>query len=171
MRPILAAVVVAVILGGLQLYMQSRPQAATATSYQPAKATGQFDIQVTLTFDAAPDPFAFDADNAVSLLLRLHGQDVLRRTDEVPAGSPLRIRNVNGVIAGPNEFFLEAIPRDTGQAVSQAIRIQIFRDDVQIGDQTFWSRAELGSHIVATIIVDTPNERTGESHAHEGDQS
>ena len=52
---------------------------------------------------------------------------------------------------------------------------QIFRDGQLIGDKTNWSQAELGSNIVTTIVVNTPNELSDSNddhvHVHEGDPS
>lgn len=155
MRPFLAAAVAIAILGGLQFYMSSRPAPVNNQRPPEVLAEGKFDVALTLTFDAAPDPFAFDSSQAASVVVMFEGKDLLRMTEDVNAGADLKVEAVASVDAGRNEFFVEAVPKDRSSLRSRGVRIQIFRDGVLIGDQTLWS--DPGAPVAGTIVIDVPN--------------
>ena len=154
MRPFLAAAVAIAILGGLQFYMSSRPAPVNNQRPPEVLADGKFDVRLTLTFDAGPDPFAFDSSQAASVVVLFEGKDLLRLTEHVNAGADLVVEDVASIDAGRNEFFVEAVPKDTTNLISRGIRIQVFRDGVMVGDQSLWS--DPGAPVAGTIVVDVP---------------
>ena len=153
MRPFLAAAVAIAILGGLQFYMSSRPAPVNNQRPPEVLAEGKFDVRLTLTFDAGPDPFAFDSSQAASVVVLFEGEDLLRLTEHVNAGT-MSVEDVAGIDAGRNEFFVEAVPKGTTNLVSRGIRIQVFRDGVMVGDQSLWS--DPGAPVAGTIVIDVP---------------
>lgn len=154
MRPLMALAIVAGILGGLQLYMQQRPRSSSQAEINELLVTGQFRLEVTLTFDAGPDAFALDAATAPSLLIQLRGLDVLRRTETLSAGEPIVVDQVRGLVAGRNEFFVQASPADSATLVARALRVRLLRDGSPAGEQTLW--AEPGDAVQGTLTVDLP---------------
>jgi hypothetical protein len=155
MRPLLALIVAGAILGGLQLYMRTRPQpAGRQAGVAEHMAEGHFSVELTLTFDAGPDAFAVDLADAAALLVRLRGREILRRSEAIAAGQQLRVDDVAGVVSGHNEFYVQATPRDAVAAVSRAVRVRILRDGHPIADQTLW--AEPGEVVQGAIVVDVP---------------
>ena len=105
-----------------------------------------------MTFAAGPDPFALDLDNAPSLLVTFRGRELLRITEEIPAGEPVRIEDVEGVVAGANEFFVAASPTSTDAAVARAIRVRILRDGATVAEQSLWS--DPGESVDGIVVVD-----------------
>lgn len=163
MRPILAVLCAVTILGGLKAYMGARPAPQVFQPKSKVQATGVFDLEVLLTFDAGPDPFAFDANEAAALSVAFLGEPILRRVDAVPAGKAILVKDVQGIAAGANEFFVEAFPQDTDSIIARALRVRVFRNGEPIGDETIWS--EPGAPVVGTVVVDTPRFATDEKHA------
>jgi hypothetical protein len=152
MRPLLAFLTVITILGGLQLYMLYRPQRTAVVGEQPEqRALGRFQVELTLTFDAGPDEFALDRSDAPTLLVRLRGQDVMRRTEPVEAVEQV-VADVAGLVAGRNEFFVQATPRETTAERARAVRVRVLRDGTPIADQTLWS--EPGELVQGALLVE-----------------
>lgn len=149
-----AVVIVLVIMGGLQFYMTHRPQVSAPTgSIQLQAAPGEFTVEVTLTFAAGPDEFAFDPEDAPCLVVSLNGHEILSRKERVAAGEAILIGNVDGLKVGANEFFLHATPQND-QQLARAARVRILRDDQSISDRTLW--AESGDVVSGAIKVDIP---------------
>ena len=154
MRPLLALLVAGSILGGLQLYMQFRPQPKRVVHDVEQSAAGRFTVEITLTFDAGPDAFALDPSSAPAVLLQLRGTDVVRRTDSIAAGEQVRADHVQGIVTGKNEFFVQATPQDGVAAVARAVRVRILRDGNPVADETLW--AEPGEVVQGAVMVDVP---------------
>jgi hypothetical protein len=164
MRPLLAIVIVFSILGGLQGYLSSRPKPEAWTILEEQKAVGQFEIMVTLTFDAGPDPFSFNASDAPSLEVQFRGESILKKTEELPAGTIAQAQ-VTGIVAGENEFYIQATPKDSSVAVARAIRVQILKDDTLVAEKSFWS--EPGEIIGGVVSLTISNETVKEEHSHD----
>jgi hypothetical protein len=136
---VLAAIIISLsILLGVQAFLHfasgQRTRSVATPELVPAK--GHYSGEITLTFTAEADSFALDA---TSLLLKQQSHVLLKRDGRVPAGEPIVIENLTTVTEGLNEFYLECMPLDDGQAISRAVRLQIFRDGEAVADQTFWS--------------------------------
>ena len=79
--------------------------------------------------------------------MRFNGQELLRVTERVSAGDPLRIDPLPGAVVGRNELFLEAAPPIEQGNRAHAVRVRILRDGVTFAEKTFWS--EPGSQLLA----------------------
>lgn len=154
MRPFWAICAVFGILGGLQAYMSLRPRPMVAPDYRPVVVGGEFSADLTLTFAAGPDPFALDVNDAPSVLLQFQGEDVLRIVEMVAPGEPILVEQIEGIVAGRNEFFVQVSPQDLDANVARAVRIRISRDQMPIADQTLWSPA--GEPVEGVIVIDVP---------------
>ncbi|MEK6233249.1 MAG: hypothetical protein N2C14_00905 [Planctomycetales bacterium] len=143
MRLLLVLLINATVLGGLAAYMNLRPgRVARQVVFQEEKAAGAYSVEVTTTFSAQPDPFSLpsaEEEPPPSLLIRFRGRDVLRLTDEVPAGQPIRL-SVDGIVVGDNEFYVAASPPLDQADQAHAVRVKILRDGRQVAERTLWSR-------------------------------
>lgn len=109
-RPILAVAIsllVCGLVGGYQAFVGSLP-ASNVTEFLTKPATGDYAIEITLSFDARGDAF-----DPTALLVRLDGKDLLEKTTPLDAGTPVRIHPVQGLIVGVNELFIQV---GTGQS-------------------------------------------------------
>ena len=163
MRPLLAILVAVVILGGLQAYMRWRPRPQT-TRVDPVTriAGGNFDLEVALTFAAGPDPFALDLDAAESVVITLAGRDLLRETSPIAAGETLRVRDIKGIVAGPNEFHVRAFAQQENADLIRGLRVRLLRDNLPIAEQSLWS--EPGQPVEGAILVDVRGESAADDH-------
>ena len=139
MRPILAILVAAIVGVGLSLFLRSQKPTDAAPLLGSSVAEGDFGLAITLTFDAGPDPFALDADSAPSLTVEHHGKLLLRETESLPAGKPIRIDNVEGIVDGQNTFYVRCTAQNEEAFVARAIRVEVLRDDQTIAEETLWS--------------------------------
>lgn len=152
MRPLLAACIWIVLVGGLALYMGTQQAAPTPREFAPQEAGGVFALEVTTSFAAEPDPFALrldDAQQAAAVLVRLNGKDVLRRTGRLDSGTPLRVEPIAGIVTGRNEFYVEANPPTDQPTQAHAVRVRVLRDGESVAERTLWS--ENGARIAATF--------------------
>jgi hypothetical protein len=165
MRPLLAVAVSVVILGGMALYMQRRPQ--TGSVVVERKAEGVYSLEITLSFDAGPDEFALSADDQPSVLVKFRDSELLKLTDRIPAGEPIVIERVEGIVAGPgaagrNEFYVAATPAESGANVSRALRVRVLRDGEPVADQSLWS--EPGWPVQGTVELHVVADHAGAPH-------
>jgi len=112
-RPILAiaiSLMVCGLVGGYQAFVDSLPT-SNVTEFITKPATGDYAIEVTLSFDARGDAF-----DSTALLVRLDGKDLLEKTTPLPAGTPVRIHPVEGLIVGVNELFIQV---GTGEGAAE----------------------------------------------------
>ncbi len=156
MRILLAAALSGLILGGLAAYMNLRPTpgAGSGGPIVLQTASGSFSVDITLTFDAAPDSFAVDPSRAAALLVLFHGKELLRATEPVSAGQPVRIEPIEGMLAGENEFFVHAAPSDADALLARGLRVRVLRDDLPIAEQSLWS--EPGEVVQGIVVVSVP---------------
>jgi len=157
MRPLLAALILGTLLGGLKLYMTVRPSRAVSASTKPeTTAAGRFALDVTLSFAAGPDPFALESDNAPSLLVLHRGQEIIRENTVLAPGTIVRREDLASVAIGANEFFLRATPQDMNSLAARAVRLRVYRDGNPIAQETLWS--EPGGAVEGAIVVNVPPE-------------
>jgi hypothetical protein len=154
LRFFLASAVWIFIVGGLATYLNQRDRApiTQSVSIETKKVEETFSLLVTTTFAVEPDPFAIqidDTDKPPALLVRLGNRDILRKTDRLDAGTPLRVDSLPGLITGENELYLEANPPlDVSDATrnGNAVRVRVLRNDQIVAEKTFWSN--LGGKVV-----------------------
>jgi hypothetical protein len=193
MRPLYALAAAVSILGVVAIYMKFQASVARppATVVEQT-ATGSFDVELTLTFDAGPDAFSLGGD---SLLVTFRNRKLLEKKDPIAAGAPITIRDVQGIVArqtsadgddaapatGRNEFYVKATPaeadlpadafstdptgRQPAALVSRAARVRILRDGVSIGDSTLWS--EPGQPVEGVVTVEVEPEPVVDEREHD----
>jgi hypothetical protein len=146
--------------------MHYREAGQAAVTYRFHEATGVFSLEVVTTFAVEPDPFALTvAGNQPSaLLVRVNGKDVIRKTDRLEPGAPLRVESVAGIVDGKNEFYLEANPPVASTAQYNAVRMRVLRDGQVLGERSSWS--ESGARIADTFALAVAAEPRKE-HAHD----
>lgn len=145
-------------MGSLSLYMHERevalPQVSRETGTQKS-SEGSFGLDVTLSYAAEPDSFGVRPEKnekPTTLSVRVNGQEILRRTDEVPAGIPVSIKPVKGLAKGVNELYVESsLPSGQGDQ-RHAMRVRVFREGEELADRTFWSEPFM--NMSATFSID-----------------
>jgi len=176
-RPLLAAIVVGVILGGTALYTQFldylRERAAQEAAARQVEvvhaAHGVFAIDLTFTATAAPDEFQDEKDRSSAALFLggAKGKRLLRRTDEVKAGTVIRVSPVEGIREGENIFWLEVTPASSGETSPLAVRLQVLKIDAEgreqiLGENTFWGTG--GDKAAGSLTVRVAPEATMHEH-------
>lgn len=165
MRPVLAVLIWAVLIGGLSSYMHYREGSRPPVAYRFEAAHGVFSLEVVGTFAVEPDPFAVDVEGnqPAALSIRLNGKEIVRQTDRLEPGSPLRVSPVVGIVEGDNEFYLEAYPPAASTSQYNAVRIRVMRDNRVAAEHSSWS--EPGARIADTFRLTVAEEPQVE-HAH-----
>lgn len=170
LRPILAAAIVVAILGTIygytrflnHLHARAQDEAAARERELIAAAEGEFEVEITPTFASEVDAFSAELDpktgepTAASLIVRLAGKDgavLLRRTDPVPAGQPIRIA-APGVRVGANVFYVETSPRLADAGNATALHVRIYRNLTLITEKTLWANA--GERLGGSLEIDVP---------------
>lgn len=169
MRLVLTAVIWVVLVGGLALYMFNRTAVQSASELNLHTPSGDFAVEVTTTFPLEPDPFALrseGSDEAPALVVRVNGREVLRKTERVEPGEPIRVEPIPGFAQGANEVFVEANPRLDMAGRSQAVRVRVLQDTNVLADRSLWS--DQGNRIAAAIAVnvDTRESKEHDTHGH-----
>ncbi len=147
MRLLVALGVMIALLLSVECYLRfsgAREAVAPTPSVQPTVANQEYKLELSLSYDATADAFAFSLDaptegdasaSQVSLLIKLNGKELRRRDDIVRADSPIVIENIP---VGTNEFFLEVAPNADAPG---AARLQLKRDGTTVAQQVFWAEA------------------------------
>ncbi len=177
MRILLAALIWVLFIGGLLLHISGREKIpnATAETFTEAEApSGQYTLEVTPGFAAAPDPFALAPEgegDAPLLVVRMGGRELMRVEKEMAAGTPLILSPVPGLSAGENELFLSASPPLETSGKSFALRVRILAGasvdgGSPIAEKTLWSPpgGAIGGTFAFTIAAD--DKREAEDHVH-----
>jgi len=132
-------------------------------------ADGQVTVEVTTTFPLEPDPFALHgsgSDDAPALVVRVNGRDVLRRTERVEAGSPIRVDSVSGLAQGKNEIYVEANPPLDMAGKSQAVRVRVLQDSSVIADRSLWSDEANKIAAAFAVNIEAPQPKERDTHGH-----
>jgi hypothetical protein len=169
MRPILALLLCLAIFGAVAGYLQFAREVQVRIAALPAdpqeelSAEGKFSLEATLSFDAGADSaFSLDPAKSTSVRVQFRGHELLLVDEPVAAGSSLRIEDVEGIVPGVNEFFIEAQPASQGLPVAHAARIRVFRDGHPIAEETLWS--EPGLPVQGIVRVDVPEHASDHEH-------
>ncbi|MBW3598857.1 MAG: hypothetical protein KY475_16480 [Planctomycetes bacterium] len=159
MRPLLAILISFLIFAAVGSYLRLaealRVAQAKLASPEDVEVVveDEFDLEITLTFDAGADnAFALAPTQSAAVLVRFRNREVLRIDEPVPAGTPLRVEGIGGVVEGANELYVEAHPAAQGLPVAHAARVRVFRNGVPIAEKTLWS--EPGLPVTGTIRID-----------------
>ena len=163
MRPLFALFIPLMVFGSVRAYTlfeRSLP-APVVIAISPQQAEGQFTLDLTLTFDAAPDEFDLEPSSAV---VQLQGRDIFRSKEPHQAATPIRLKNVEGVVEGINTFFVKVAPAKSDFTSQRAIRLRVLRDGEPVADHTLWSTP--GEVVQGTVEVLVPKHRVSEPHKH-----
>jgi hypothetical protein len=163
MRPIAAILLAVLILGSVKAYTlfeRSLPPPIDISTVQQS-ATGKFSVDVTLTFDAAADDFALEP---LAVVIELQGHELFRSLEPVPAGRPIVVEEVPGVVEGRNSFFLKVTPTESDFTSQRAVRVRVLRDGMPIAEETLWS--EPGAVVEGIVNVDVEPAHASELHEH-----
>jgi hypothetical protein len=155
-RLLTALVFAVVILGGLKLYLGRLSRVAVPQIELPTMIEDRLRIDVTLTFDASPDPFALSGEQPNSIRVTCNGTPVLERHDAVPAGTPLQFDGMVPIAPGKNEFYVTAHPQENDEQ-ERAVRIRVSRGARVLAEQTLWS--DPGAPVAGPVIVSIPSEK------------
>ena len=148
-----------VLLGGLQLFLQTRSQGRVVSVPEVEVASGQYRLEVTTTFAVEPDPFALSVDVndlAPALLVQLEGRALVTITDRLEAGKPIIVQPLTGMKVGRNEFLVKAHPPPAQAQRANALRLSLFRDEKLLAERSSWSIPP--EPLVATITVEVEPE-------------
>ncbi len=169
MRFALVAAVWLLFVGGVWFYMHTRDALRTQETFHeiaPVSADARYDVELTLTFDAQPDPFALVSDDSEAppvVTVRLNDRNVAEMREGLPPGTPWVQTNIDGVVVGANELYIEAIPPVEQTDVRHAVRLRILQDNEVLADRTFWSDG--GANVTGVLGFEIA---AGESEAHHG---
>lgn len=166
MRFILTALIWVVIVGGLWLYTQQRQQVAgslTPSQPQLARLEQQFDLLLTPTFTVESDPFALRVTDEVDTAIELsvNGTRLAIAAERLQRGVALLMKDIQGLVAGHNEIYVQASPPLQESGRSHGLRVQLVRAGSTLLDSTIW--AGEGARVAGTVnFVLTGQGTTGE---------
>ena len=167
MRPLLAIILSAAIVGGLNLYMRHRARQRVASPLAVEDfATGVYSLDLTFTFRAQRDAFALEDDPIVRVKFR--GADVLLANKPVDAGEILRVETIENIVAGhdkasgANEFYYEILTGDTDNGIARCVRLRIFRDGQILAEQSAWS--DPGEPVRGTLRLAVVDDESAHDH-------
>lgn len=157
-RPVLAFIIAAVIILFVWQYTQFvdriRPEPIQITRQQ---SSGKFDLRVITTFAAVGNDFGSPA-----LSVKFRGRMLIERFESIVAGHVVEVRDVEGIVVGPNEFLVQVTPveelTDTNsgafsldsptsdaqenESIARAVRVEILRDGAIVESQLIWSSSQ-----------------------------
>lgn len=158
MRIVAAIFINILFIGGLALYMNHRDNKVPVekTPIQTTISQGIFTLEITPGFAPAPDPFALSTDPPALLLIKTGNREILRKTEGVEAGKPLRVEALSGLAVGHNELYIQASPPSDDNA-HHALRVRVLENETSIADATFW--APPGAGISDTLYFSIGSEK------------
>ncbi len=161
MRILAVITIWVVIIGGVSLYMGSRPEVTRAIALVPEGiGSGEpFRLEATPTFTAEADPFALEEEAGEgAFVVWLNGGEVLKAAEESRAGVAVVLEPVQGLIKGVNELYVEASPPVGFDGESYGVRLRLMHSGVAVAEETFWS--EDGSRVTGVLRVDLTEKET-----------
>ena len=152
MRILFALLLAASILLGTKWFLAAnQPAPATRIEVMEQLAAGQFSIELVPMFDAGPDAFSLQAEEASSIVVELQGENVLNHSAPVATGETVTIENVTGLIEGDNELFVRATPADGSADLVRAMRVRVLRNQLRLAEA--WLSSEPGLAVEGTVTV------------------
>jgi hypothetical protein len=167
MRPFIAIAIWIALVGGLGLYMSTRPVPEELPAYERSQAEGAFSLEITTSFTAAPDPFALrteEAPEATSLIIQLNGKEVFRSTGRLDAGRTIEMKPLRGLVIGENEFYIEANPTLEQAMHAHALRIRLLRGAETLAERTFWSGEGVRLATVFSVTIQASEGKKDNAH-------
>ena len=154
MRIALTALIWLIMVGGLTLYIQQRDRRLPPAIQAPvveAASREDYLLEITPTFSPVPDPFALQGDPsaAASLVVRTGERELFRSEQALPAGKPIAVPAVTGLVVGHNELYLQASPPASEALLDHAVRVRLLQGARVVFDQTLWGVS--GATVAGTI--------------------
>jgi len=170
-RFILVALIWILCVGGVAFYMHARDadrETRTAgTAVAPESAKARYKLELTLTFDAQPDPFALSTDDSQSpsvASVRINDTPAAVLTEGTAPGEPWVKEDIPGIVVGTNELFLEATPPLEDPGIRHGIRVRLLENGQTVADRTFWN--EGGSKVTGTLRFEIAPKKNEDDHDH-----
>ena len=164
MRPALALLLSVLLFSGVYAYTQfAESVRRPPLQIKPNFASGSYSVRIDRTFDCVGDE---DWGDVASLVVKFRGEEILRRTDRVPASEVIRIDPLEHVEQLENEIYVFANLSNSGtvndwgdepadkdsweqagqdeatlpivSSVNHALRIVAKRGDQQLTEKTIW---------------------------------
>ena len=168
MRFAITILVWLIMVGGLALYIDQRDRrqpAEVRSAAEVAAPMDDFTLELTPTFSTAVDPYALSGDPAAAatLLVRLGERELFRSNKPLPAGIPVSLIPVAGLIVGRNELFVRAAPPLSEALKDHALRVRLLQGRRVVFDETLWGK---NGDAVAGAIPFTLNGTAEAGHGH-----
>lgn len=167
MRFLLTILVWVVIVGGLWSYAKQREVAEASIVRQSpvfARVEDVYSLHLTPTFSIEPDPFALQTGerSGMAMELRLNGEAIAVNAENLQRGVPWGVEQVEGLIAGLNEIYLQASPPLDESGLEHGVRVQLVKGGVAVVDSTLWAAA--GAQVSGTIHFELAAQHGGHKH-------
>ena len=170
MRFVTVIVIWVVFLGGVIWFMDARAvvRAPEPASIALSESKLNCRLEITPTFEAKKDPFALDVGGegggSKALEVRMSGGVVFESGDEMEAGRPIVVEDLPNLVAGINEFLLQASPPVEDSDKAHGVRMRLICDGTPLADETFW--AESGERVTGAFRVDLTPASKGKNNDH-----
>ena len=160
MRPILALVITFCLIGGVFAYTQFADSVRReAIEYKVDFSRQQYSVEIRKTFVAAPDPiFA-----TPSLKVKFKGDEILSRTDVIPATETIEIRPLEGVEVGDNELFI-SVNQELSEASLAVVMVTVKEDDIPVTETTITATPGLPVVSGSVLFQSTQLNRDDQDH-------
>ena len=154
MRFLLTVLVWLIMVGGLAVYIDQRdrrPRTESQVVAEVAAPVEEYTLELTPTFSTAADPFALSGDRTASatMVARLGERELFRSEKPLPAGLPVSVHPVAGLVIGRNELFLRAAPPASDALKDHAVRVRLLRGSRIVFDETLWGKS--GAAVAGSI--------------------
>lgn len=147
----IASFVLALMFGFQALVDQSFAVPASDDEWASQPSNNAMRVEITLSFDAEPDPFTLDG--RTSVMVRSGDREWLARRETVLAGTAIQSELM--LVSKENQtasFFLEAYPANRGREAPGAARVRLLEVDRVVAEKLIWS--EPGEPLRNELIFD-----------------
>ncbi|EAQ78778.1 hypothetical protein [Blastopirellula marina] len=145
----ITAAALALLLVKVYLTVDEHRAAAAPQAAALENAAGEFRLELELSFDAGPDRFSADLNNSNAVSVRFAGSALYETNQPVAAGEEIEIADIGNIVAGRNEFLIEATPQNPGPPLFAKIAIYSSQRQEPIAERFLWAPA--GSAILSGV--------------------
>ena len=160
MRPILALAITFFLIGGVFAYTQFADSVhREVIEFNVDFSRQEYSVEILKTFVAAPDPIFV----APSLKVKFKGEEILSRTDVIPAAETIEIRPLEGVEVGDNELFI-SVNQESSEASLAVVLVTVKEDDIPVAEATI--TAVPGLPVVSGSVLFQTTQSNRDDHDH-----
>ena len=160
MRPFLALAITFFLIGGVFAYTQFADSVRReAVEYKVDFSRQEYSVEIRKSFAAAPDPIF----GAPSLKVKFKGEEILSRTDVIPAVETIEIRPLEGVEVGDNELFI-SVNQESAEAALAVVLVTVKEDDIPVTEVTL--TATPGLPVVSGSVQFQTTKSNRDDHDH-----